>query len=191
MKKKKQTSTKILPKSDLKPVKPSPIGIGNSCTRGDGHQSNKKGRCKFCGTAWPVTYPQGRRAKKTFTVEELEAALVEAERDFDSAVLRVMLLGETLRSIKEDDLLKGDKIELGVLRQRLTREVRGWFKEFGYRVSDGLITKEFNGVPIEIKVIKKHYPFFEHLDSVLYGAFDALDVPNPWRAYWKVRGLIR
>ena len=125
------------------------------------------------------------------TTEELEDALFEAEQDFQKAVLKIMLLGETLRSIKEDNEIKGKKIELGILERKLTKEVRGWFNEFGYELTSKSLKKVFKNVPIEVRIIKRSYPFFKHLDSVFYKTFDAIDIPNPWRACYKIRGLIR
>ncbi len=138
-----------------------------------------------------ITRKKVIKPKKEHTTEELEAALYEVERDLDSAVLKVLLLGETLRSIKEDNQIKGDKIELGLEKKRLTKEVRSWLNSFGYKIKDRLMVKVFKGVPIEIKIIKRNYSFFKHPDIVFYKAFEVFNIPNPWRNYMKAKGLVR
>lgn len=179
MKKKKVASGKTMPKKS-KNFFDYPLKEQKRIIKKAAEESNKKQR-KLVKKSKP----------KKLTTEELEAALFEVGEDLDKAVLKVMLLGETLRSIKEDNEIKGSKIELGLKKERMTKEVKGWFKEFGYDINDKFMTKEFKGVPIEIKIIKRNYPFFKHPDMVFYKSFEVFDIPNPWRAYMKVRGFVR
>jgi hypothetical protein len=93
-----------------------------------------------------------------------------------------MLLGEELNV---------DKIEIGILDKDFRETTRRLFSTFLPNVElKDIIIIEGEGVPIEIKIIKKHYKFFEHPDNVFYMA-DEYKIPNPWYRYWKSRFLIK
>jgi len=104
-----------------------------------------------------------------------------------------MLFGDTAYSIINNTPPKYQKISLGVLKHDMT--------EFGRRiltlttpgiVDDGHKMKfeSPEGVPIEIRIVHKEYPFFNHPDSVLFRG-DMYGIPNPFEAYWKVYRLIQ
>ena len=101
-----------------------------------------------------------------------------------------MVLGKTGEQILEDKELEG-KIEIGVLDKNFGETTRRIFKTFLPDVHLGsVINIEKDGVPIEIKIIKKHYKFFQNPDNVFYTA-DEYNIPNPWHKYWGVRNLIQ
>lgn len=110
----------------------------------------------------------------------LEEALYKAEDDFDKAVCKFMIVGKTLKSIKKNLVIGGDKVELGVLERRLTKEVRGWFKEWGWKIDRYKMTTEHKGIPIEVKIIKKVKLPYKDPD-VMHYKVAYYETPNPWR----------
>lgn len=123
---------------------------------------------------------------------QLDRALDWAEDTLTRAQIPFLLLGETLRSIRETGQLAGDKIELGIRRRYLTHSTKGMFRllEPQAEIIDGYIRFEHNGVPIEIKVITKDYYFFRNPNRVFYGVSDYM-TPNPWDKYYKARFIIK
>lgn len=112
------------------------------------------------------------------------------EMNFESAMCRFVLLGETLRSIRENDQLEGKKLELGMFSNTLTPEVVSLFKQWGLKIGDKAITTKIGNVPVEIKIIKRKYKFMEYLDFVWY-KIGQFETPNPWRNAYKAKGLIK
>ncbi len=129
-----------------------------------------------------------KKVERKFTVKKpvgidpllLEAALYKAEDDFDKAVCKFMILGKSLKTMKEDLVINGNKVELGVWERRMTKEVRGWFKEWGWKIGKDKMTITFGGVPIEVKFIKKVVRPYDHPD-VMYYKVAQFQIPNPWR----------
>lgn len=102
-----------------------------------------------------------------------------------------LILGETGEQMLLDKEFDLKKIEIGVLDKDFQETTKRLFKTFLPEVELGdVISIDYEGAPIEIKIIKKHYKFFEHPDVVFYMA-DEYKVPNPWYRYWKSRFLIK
>ena len=101
------------------------------------------------------------------------------------------LLGETGEKVLLDEELLVDKVQIGILKKDFGETTKRLFKGFVPDVKIGdTINLEKDGVPIEIKIIHKHYRFFENPDTVMYTA-DEYKIPNPWHKYWNVRNLIK
>lgn len=131
--------------------------------------------------------------KKT---EALEKALQHVEDMFDRCVCPFFLLGETLRSITQDNQIKGNKVELGVKVKQLTPEVLVTFTSPDFSTNltdfihnDKMLSYKVEGVSVEIKIIHKKFKCLDNLDSLLYKWGDYL-IPNPLEDYWKVKGFI-
>jgi len=131
--------------------------------------------------------------KKEINVPLLDKALDYVYDILDRCSIEYMLLGDTAYSIVRDTIPKVQKISLGVKKKDLT--------EFAYRILEltvpGAVIDEhkikFNspeGVPIEIRIITKDYPFFNHPDTILF-RMDTYHIPNPFDNYWKVYRLIQ
>lgn len=129
----------------------------------------------------------------TIDVAKLDRALDYVYDILGRAQVEYMLFGDTAYSIYKNELPKYNKIYIGVLRHDMT--------EFGRRiltlttpgiVDDGKKMKfeSPEGVPIEIRLVHKEYPFFVHPDQVLFKG-DAYKIPNPFDTYWKVYRLIQ
>ena len=101
------------------------------------------------------------------------------------------LLGETGEKVLVEDELLVDKVEIGILEKNFNDTTQRLFRGFVRDAEYGDTVKlEREGVPIELKIIKKHYKFFENPDTVFYRA-DEYKIPNPWHKYWKSRYLIK
>jgi len=132
--------------------------------------------------------------------EKLEKALVYIVHDLlDRAVLEPMLGGQTLKSIQEGEL-KGSKLELIVLSKHyraLKRLLEAWQQnlgrsdpDFSLEDEDGFLRWKHDGIPVEIQIVKRKYECFQRPDFVIY-KYEFYKIPNPWKGYWKIRGIIK
>ena len=128
-----------------------------------------------------TTNYHGKRGevKAPLTTYDLESALFETERYFESAMCKFFLMGETLRSIKEDGELKGKFVDLGVQAKNLTREVKGFLAGWGFEQNDGSMRLLVKDVPVRVRVLDKFYPWLEHQDFTWYKVTQ-FNTPNPW-----------
>ena len=118
--------------------------------------------------------------KPVLTTYDLENALFEAERYFESAMCKFFLMGETLRSIKMDNEVKGKFIDLGVEDKSLTKEVKGFLQGWGFEQADGSMRLMVKDVPVRVRIIYRHFPWLEHQDFCWYKVTQ-FNTPNPWR----------
>lgn len=135
--------------------------------------------------------------------EALEKALREIYDLFESLALRPLLLHETARSVKAGQIT-GDKLTIGIKALELTRNNRSIIftrlrKYFDRGISKTLtfepdfehvISYDFAGVPIEIKVIERKYSFFKHPDMIIY-KLDEYLLPNPIARYLKAQYIVQ
>lgn len=109
---------------------------------------------------------------------------------------------ETALAIKKQDgsLLK-DKITGAIAKRYLTREVVSAIKaqldywqdrkiSEPYVMNDDYIRWTYNGVPVELKILKRRYNFFENPDPVNYN-FDNYKLANPFAKYLKAQYIVR
>jgi len=126
-------------------------------------------------------------------VSKLDKALDYVYDILGRAQVDFMLFGDTAYSIYKNTIPKYQKINLGVMRHDMT--------EFGRRIlmltTPGIVEEDGkmkfdspDGVPIEIRLVQKDYPFFKNPDSVLFRG-DMYNIPNPFDAYWRVYRLIQ
>ena len=131
---------------------------------------------------------------KQFTNEELQAALFEAEDLMDQLLTPYFLLKETAQSVKFNNLLEGDGIDIGIRDKSLTQYVYDilWdkFKLAPEGIKNGFEITSASGIPIRIKVYTRNYYFFKYPNVCVYN-FGSYQLPNPWDIYWKTRFLIR
>ena len=120
---------------------------------------------------------------------DFSRALLELENLMDGASIKFILLGEVAKRLKEEQKLDGlEKIEVGVPKLQLSEYARSALKTLIKK--DDWQHLEFNGIPIEIKVIERKYKFFKFPDrAVHWGGW--FNVPNPMDVYWKSRFLVR
>ena len=134
--------------------------------------------------------------KNGLSPDQLDRTLNHAEEMFERALCPFFLFGETLASALKGQLT-GDKLELGVLKKHLTKEVIVTFTspDFSTRVDnfkleDGRMSYEFEGVPIVVKIVKRHYGCLANPDNFVY-KFADFKIPNPVSTYSKIQGIIR
>jgi len=109
-----------------------------------------------------------------------------------------MLAGNTLKTMREGQI-DGDKVEVIVLEKHYGSEARSIFSSSELRKlirmenveeTDGFLRWKFEGVPIEVKIVKRHYGCLQRPDVIFY-KYDQFKTPNPWETYWKIKGLIK
>ena len=102
-----------------------------------------------------------------------------------------VLLGDTAKQVVDDVALEVEKVEIGVQERHITQDTVRLLKTYQPGIEMGDVIKlDYHGVPVEIKVIKKKYAFFQHPDLAYYMA-DEYKVPNPFSKYWKARFLVK
>lgn len=115
--------------------------------------------------------------------------------DFGERILYpLILMGETARQVFDntDHLfdLKVDKIEFGLPIRQLTPETKSTLTTYHFKENVLGYEGSWEGVPIQIYVIKRNYGFFKNLD-VRYYKLDEFKLANPFEAYWRIRQLVR
>ena len=83
-----------------------------------------------------------------------------------------------------------DHIEWGIPERGLTTEVKSLFNTWGFKPNAKGYEYTFEGIPIQIRVIKRRYSFFERPDQRFYKV-DDFKIPNPFEKYWRARFLIQ
>ena len=135
--------------------------------------------------------------KFKFTLGQLDNALRMAEEYMERSTIPFFLLGQTLKSVMEKEQVSGDKIEIGIRKQHLTKDTLGMLKmvvpDLVLFSDNGLTTKmEFrvDDVPVEVKVIHKKFKIVENPDKIWYKVTQ-YRIPNPVDEYWKARHFLR
>lgn len=109
-----------------------------------------------------------------------------------------IVLGELAKTIRNKlNSYDGEKIEIGFPASNLVPEIRSLFKQwnfqetkYGYKYYFTPPIKWDVKIPVEIHCWSKKYPFFSNPDVGFFGV-DEYKLPNPFEAYWKVRGIIQ
>ena len=109
---------------------------------------------------------------------------------------------DTALAIKQQNgLLMKDKISGAIHQRYLTKDVKSAIKtqldywqdrkiSDPYEMTDEWIKWTYQGVPVELKILKRRYSFFEHPDPVTYN-FDDFKLANPFSKYWTARFIVR
>lgn len=123
----------------------------------------------------------------------IERALFDVEDLMGRALVPFILLGETAKSVKEEELLSGTAVDVGVraldLNEFSLRTIKTFTFEGGFNKTDWGYQYTSHGVPVRISVITKKWKFFENPEKVFYGPATYF-VPNPFIDYWKTRFLV-
>jgi|SRR3990167_5689361 len=109
---------------------------------------------------------------------------------------------DTAKAIKEQDASFLEEKITGAIHQRhLTKEVKSAIKSQldywqdrkisePYEFTEDWIKWTYKGVPVEIKILKRRYGFFNNPDPVSYN-FDDYLLANPFKKYWPTRFIVR
>ena len=123
-----------------------------------------------------------------------DKALVDIEDLLQRVMVPFFLFGETARSLKEDRILKGEVIEIGVREVDLTQSALNTIKTFDFNgtFKETLSGFEYesHGIPIKVTLVKRRYKFLDHPDYIFYRAGEYL-IPNPFDGYWRARRLVQ
>ena len=131
---------------------------------------------------------------KEYSSSELQEALYVVEDLMDQLLTPYFLLGKTAECVKNNRLLEGDGIDIGIRDKSLTQYVydilQDQLKLTSEQVKNGFEYNAVNGVPIRVKVYSRNYYFFKYPDQVVY-SYGTYQIPNTFDIYWKSRFLIR
>ena len=133
-------------------------------------------------------------ATNTSNFSSTEHALYFLEDVMERSLITFFLLGETARTVIENlDQDPTTAIEAGIKRTEYTEYAKSTLKMF--LPSDTVYGKkaikfDWQGTPVTIKIIDRKYGFLNNLDSVFY-KITSFRIPNPFKKYWKVRGIIK
>ncbi len=133
-------------------------------------------------------------------LEQLDLALRDIEDLLQRALCPFILLGQTAKDIVDGTGLTGKRIDIGVERKHMTKQVRGTL-EFYLKDKVKDVGKSFDyepsGVPkyktmprIYVKVIERKWKFLKNKDFKFYMNSE-YQIPNPFKNYWKAKGLVR
>lgn len=125
-------------------------------------------------------------------VSKLDDALYSVADTLQRCSIKFVLLGDTAFSIYHNLLPKYNKINLGVKKQELSQFALSMLPVFipGIEIGDHKIKFDYQGIPVEIRIIYKDYPFFDNPQTITF-KFDDYLLPNPFDKYWKVYRLIQ
>lgn len=134
------------------------------------------------------------KTTNTYKYPSTEPALYYLEDVFARAMCPFILLGDTAKNIKERlDQDSHTPIEIGVKRKDLTDYSLSTLKTYfpgEANYTKKRITFEWQGTPVTVKIIDKKWKFLDNPDQVFY-KLTHFKIPNPFKKYWKSRGLVR
>ena len=111
--------------------------------------------------------------------------------------IQFLVLGDLIKPMVDDVAAEVEKIEIGVNKNSWSETTKSLMRTFflrtpfeGIDLDVPILKLDFNGVPIEIKVIQRNYEFFKNPDTAYYWT-DEYKIPNPWDKYLKSRYLIK
>ena len=127
---------------------------------------------------------------KTFTHEQLLAALYFILDHFSRSNTPFFLTGDTARAVKDSRLLSGNKITVGIRKLDFQDRMMGILEAFktADEIGDKSIKYTYNDVPIEVQVIDDSSDLFTSLNQVMY-QHDFFKLPNPFEKYWANRNI--
>jgi hypothetical protein len=141
--------------------------------------------------------------KVVLTTDQLEQAFYHLTDILDRCLCPVMLAGETLRSIEEDNIIKGDGVYVMVRQSDFTNDTLSTMMTLAtpglgdinlgmdnFRKTDRGYEWEYKNVPIVIQIVKRKYSWFSNPDYIFYMG-EEYKVPNPWKMYWKARYIVQ
>ncbi len=115
----------------------------------------------------------------------------------ESSQIQFLVLGDLIRPMVENVPANVEKIEIGVMKNSWNDTTKSLLKTFflrtpfeGVNLDVPILKLNYNGTPVEIKIITRNYEFFKNPDMSYYWA-DEYKIPNPWAKYLKSRYLIK
>lgn len=132
--------------------------------------------------------------KPSLPHEKLRDALFYMQDILERCQMPFIVLGRVGKQIAEGDNpeLSATSVELGISRKDYTESGKStfWSLMEQYHIQaedeDDIIALEYNGVPVYIRLIKGHYPFFDNPNTKFYFV-ENIALPNPFSEYWAQR----
>jgi len=123
---------------------------------------------------------------------KLDNTLLHVQLVLERSAMPFVLLGETARSVVEDGSIGGKKIEVGVEKKYATKSSISLLKMQEPRIEETESGYRFtrHDVPVEINIIKRKYKFMKNPSLIFYWV-ENYYLPNPFKAYWKVRSFVK
>ena len=122
-----------------------------------------------------------------FTWEQLEEALMAVYDLMQDAQLEFFPMNKTALQMKNNEYLAGDKLTFGIRKQDLAESTIEMLKISNPSIDlqPKKIIMEHNGIPVEIRIINKHYRVLDNLDTIDY-AYETFLMPNPFDAFYRM-----
>lgn len=119
--------------------------------------------------------------------DALDEALFYAFDIFETITLDFFPMNNTAYQMINDLRLEGDKIQLGVREKDLAPTTLETLKIAvpNIDITDKKIIMVHEGIPIEVRIIKKHYRVLDNLDQILY-AYETFWIPNPIESFMRM-----
>ena len=119
-----------------------------------------------------------------YTSEQLEEALFAVFDMMADAQLEFFPMGKTASQMYSNEWLQGDRLNFGIRKQDLAESTVQMLKisNPSIDIQDKKIIMEHNGIPIEVRIIRKHYRVLDNLDTIDY-AYETFLMPNPFDAF--------
>ncbi len=118
---------------------------------------------------------------------KLEEALFYVFDMMADAQLEFFPMNKTAKQMYNNEWLEGDKLTFGVKKSELAESTLEMLKisEPSIDLQPKKIIMIHSGVPIEIRIINKHYRVLDNLDTIDY-AYETFLVPNPFDAFMRM-----
>ena len=129
--------------------------------------------------------------KNELTWEQLEEALFVVFDLMADAQLEFFPMNNTAKQMHNNEYLAGDKLTFGVRRKDLAESTLEMLKisNPSIDVTEKKIIMKHNGIPIEIRIINKHYRVLDNLDTIDY-AYETFLMPNPFDAFARMSAFM-
>jgi len=128
-----------------------------------------------------------------YTEEQLREALYRVHDTFERVLVPYFLTRYTAYDVVNGEHLQSrNKLTVGVQSKYLTKEVMSTLKNLmkGAIFESNKILWVYKDIPIEVQIFKRSNKVLNHLNTVHY-YIETFNVPNPFKNYWKARGVLR
>lgn len=136
--------------------------------------------------------PKKKNTTTEYTHEQLHNALLNAQDMLERSQITFITLNDTALQLKQEvPVLNLQRIDLGIQKKYLTDSCFSMLKSLVPNLEEKGLNYyyEFQGVPIQIRIIHRHYKFFDRPDSRFY-YLSEFPLPNPFEDYWKARHFV-
>lgn len=130
------------------------------------------------------------KKKSDYPVDEykISSAMQRGEYLLESASLPVVLMGDVAERLYNHKPLHDlDKVEFAIRKSALSRYALSTLKTM---VGEKWTKTKHEGIDIKFNVINQDRGFLERPDQASFWG-GVYKIPNPFKKYWKMRGLVK